>query len=248
MNRAISGTGGVGRSRRSLKSPVILGRLELNQLTIAILGGTGHEGSGLALRWAKAGYRILIGSRSEERAARAAAEINARLGLDAAQGMTNEAAVRAGDLAVLTVPPEAQIATLEGLKEALQGKLLVDATARVDARDPKPPAGRASARLAQDLLGPGVRVVAAFQNVPAHALKKLEMEFASDVLVCGDDPAARAEVVSLAEAAGMHAYEAGGLDNGIVVEGLTALIISMNKRYKSKTGGIRVSGIAKSGS
>jgi predicted dinucleotide-binding enzyme len=123
----------------------------------------------------------------------------------------------------------------------------VDATARVDARDPKPPIGRASAREAQDLLGPEVRVVAAFQNVPAHALKKLDHELASDVMVCGDDPEARAEVVKLAEAAGMQAYEAGGLDNGIVVEGLTALIIAMNKRYKSKVGGIRVSGINKGG-
>jgi NADPH-dependent F420 reductase len=115
----------------------------------------------------------------------------------------------------------------------------------VDARDPHPPQGRAAAREAQELLGPEVRVVAAFQNVPAHALNRLEHELASDVLVCGDDPEARARVVELAEAAGMQAYEAGGLDNAVVVEGLTALIIAMNKRYKSKVGGIRVSGIVK---
>ena len=216
-------------------------------LSIAILGGTGKEGSGLALRWAKAGYHIIIGSRSLERAQQAAAEINSQLGIDTARGMDNESAARAGDIAVLTVPAEAQMATLEGLKSALAGKILVDATARVDAKDPKPPTGKASARMAQDLLGPEVRVVAAFQNVPAHALKKLDHELASDVLVCGDDPEARAEVVKLAEAAGMQAYEAGGLDNGIVIEGLTALIIAMNKRYKSKTGGIRVSGINKGG-
>ncbi|MEK7278754.1 MAG: NADPH-dependent F420 reductase [Chloroflexota bacterium] len=215
---------------------------------IAILGGTGKEGSGLALRWAKAGYHIIIGSRSAERAQQAAVEINAQLGIDTARGMDNDSAVRAGDIAVLTVPAEAQMATLDGLKSALTGKILVDATARVDAKDPKPPTGKASARLAQDLLGAEVRVVAAFQNVPAHALKKLDLELASDVLVCGDDPDARAEVVKLAEAAGMQAYEAGGLDNGIVVEGLTALIINVNKRYKSKTGGIRVSGINKAGS
>ena len=213
--------------------------------TIAILGGTGKEGSGLALRWAKAGHHIIIGSRSLERAQQAAAEINSQLGTDAARGMDNESAARAGDIAVLTVPAEAQMATLEGLKPALTGKILVDATARVDAKDPKPPTGKASARMAQDLLGPEVRVVAAFQNMPAHALKKLDHEIASDVMVCADDPEARAEVVKLAEAAGMQAYEAGGLDNGIVIEGLTALIIAMNKRYKSKTGGIRVSGIAK---
>jgi hypothetical protein len=158
--------------------------------------------------------------------------------------MENEAAARAGELAVLTVPHTAQFATLEELKTALTGKILVDATARVDAKDPRPPEGKASARLAQDLLGPQVRVVAAFQNVPAHALKKLDLELASDVLVCGDDAEARAEVVKLAEGAGMTAYEAGGLDNALIVEGLTALIIAVNKRYKSKTGGIRISGIS----
>lgn len=215
--------------------------------TIAILGGTGKEGSGLALRWAKAGHNIIIGSRSAERAQQAAAEINAQLGIDTARGMDNDSAVRAGDIAVLTVPAEAQMTTLDGLKLALAGKILVDATARVDAKDPQPPTGKASARMAQDLLGADVRVVAAFQNVPAHALKKLDLELASDVLVCGDDPGARAEVAKLAEAAGMQAYEAGGLDNGIVVEGLTALIINVNKRYKSKTGGIRVSGVNKAG-
>jgi NADPH-dependent F420 reductase len=218
---------------------------ESNLPSIAILGGTGKEGSGLALRWARAGYNVIIGSRSAERAAQTAVEINAQLGTNNAQGLDNETACRTADIIVLTVPPEAQIDTLAGVKSLLAGKILVDATARVDAKDPKPPPGRAAAREAQDFLGAEVRVVAAFQNVPAHALKKLDTELASDVMVCGDDPEARAQVVRLAEVAGMQAYEAGGLDNGIVVEGLTALIIAMNKRYKSKVGGIRVSGINK---
>lgn len=213
--------------------------------TIAILGGAGHEGTGLALRWAKAGHQILIGSRSPERAAQAAAGINAQLGREAARGLDNASAAAAGDLVVLTVPAEAQIPTLESVAPALAGKILVDATARVDAKNPKPPTGRPAARAAQDLLGPAVRVVAAFQNVPAYALKKLEMELASDVLVCGDDPDAKQQVIRLAEAAGMQAYDAGGLDNAVVVEGLTAIIISLNKQYKSKTGGIRVSGIGR---
>lgn len=214
-------------------------------LSIAILGGTGKEGSGLALRWARAGYFVIIGSRSAERAAQTADEINTQLGMDNTQGMDNEAACKAADIVILTVPPEAQLDTLASVKSLLAGKILVDATARVDVKDPKPPTGRSAAREAQDLLGTDVRVVAAFQNVPAHALKKLDVELASDVMVCGDDAEARSQVVKLAEAAGMQAYEAGGLDNGIVVEGLTALIIAMNKRYKSKVGGIRVSGINK---
>jgi NADPH-dependent F420 reductase len=216
-----------------------------NRPTLAVLGGTGKEGTGLALRWASAGYPIIIGSRSAERAVEAAEAMNAQVGLTSVRGMGNDEAAQAGDIVVLTVPSDAQLATLEGVKDQLQGKILVDATARVDGRNPKPPEGKASARLAQELLGPGVRVVGAFQNVPAHALKQLDHALASDVMVTADDAEARAVVVGLAEAAGMQAYEAGGLDNGLVVEGLTALIIAMNKRYKSKTGGIRISGISK---
>jgi NADPH-dependent F420 reductase len=213
--------------------------------TLAILGGTGKEGTGLGLRWARAGYPVIVGSRSAERAAQAAAEMNTLLSLASVRGLENGVAVDAADLVVLTVPPDAQLATLESVKDRLAGKILVDATARVDARNPHPPSGIGSGRMAQDLLGPSVRVVAAFQNVPAHALKQLDHALASDVLVCSDDAEARAAVVVLAEAAGMRAYEAGGLDNGLVVEGLTALIIAMNKRYKSKTGGIGVTGINK---
>jgi 8-hydroxy-5-deazaflavin:NADPH oxidoreductase len=211
--------------------------------TLAILGGTGKEGTGLGLRWARAGYHVILGSRAADRAAQAAADMNALAGVDTVHGLENSAAVQAADLVVLTVPPDVQLATLEGVKDLLRGKILIDATARVDARNPRPPEGQASGRLAQALLGPEVRVVAAFQNVPAHALKQLDHELASDVLVCSDDADARAAVVVLAQAAGMRAYEAGGLDNGLIVEGLTALIIAMNKRYKSKTGGIRISGI-----
>jgi NADPH-dependent F420 reductase len=214
--------------------------------TLAILGGTGAEGSGLAFRWARAGYPIIIGSRSAERAAQAAAALSAETGRDDVRGLDNLAAAGAADIVVLTVPADAQVATLEGVLPALHGKILVDATARVDPRNPRPPEGRPSGRIAQELAGPEVRVVAAFQNVPAHVLKQLDHELASDVLVCSDDAEARAAVVALAEAAGMNAYEAGGLDNGLVVEGLTALLIAINKRYRSKRGGIRISGVKKS--
>ncbi len=217
----------------------------MTNLSIAILGGTGKEGSGLALRWARAGHRIIIGSRVAERAAQTAAELNAQLGREAVCGLDNVSAAQEGELVVLTVPAEAQKPTLESVRAALSGKILVDATARVAAKDPRPPQSPAAARTAQDLLGPAVRVVAAFQNVPAFSLKKLDVELASDVLVCGDDADANQQVIQLAAAAGMQAYDAGGLDNAVVVEGLTALIISLNKKYKSKTGGIRVSGISR---
>jgi NADPH-dependent F420 reductase len=216
--------------------------------TIAILGGTGKEGPGLAMRWAKAGYSIIIGSRQTEKAQNTAAELNKKLGIDSIQGTENGAAARRGDICVLTVVQSAHQAALESLKEELQGKILVDATARVDFRDPRPPSPPAAARIAQDILGPGARVVAAFQNVPAHALKKdLERPLDTDVLVCADDPEAAQQVIELAAAGGMSAYYAGGLDNAIVAEGLTAALISLNKHYGIKTASVGITGIRRPG-
>ena len=211
---------------------------------IALLGGTGKEGPGLALRWASAGYPILIGSRQREKAEATAAELNLRLGITSIRGLENSQAARQADLSVLTVVQAAHQAALEGLVDDLQGKILVDATARVDFRDPRPPAPPAAARLAQQILGPGVRVVAAFQNVPAHALKKnLGQSLDTDVLVCADDLQAADEVIRLAEAGGMRGYYAGGLDNAVVVEGLTSILISLNARYGVKTASIGITGI-----
>jgi NADPH-dependent F420 reductase len=212
--------------------------------TLAILGGTGKEGPGLALRWSKAGYRILIGSRSAEKAQAAALEINQALGITTVSGMENARAAAQAEICILTVVQAAHQEALLSVKEALQGKILVDATARVDFRDPRPPAPPSAARQAQDLLGDGVRVVAAFQNVPAHVLKKdLEHPLDVDVLICADDLAAVQEVITLAQAAGMRAYYAGGLDNALTVEGLTALLISINRHYQVKTASIQISGV-----
>jgi hypothetical protein len=213
--------------------------------TIAILGGTGKEGPGLALRWLNAGYSIIIGSRQLEKAQATAASLNERFGAQRVIGLENGAAARQADLCVLTVVASAHQAALEGLKDDLQGKILVDATARVDFRDPRPPAPPSAARLAQQLLGPGVRVVAAFQNVPAHALVKLDRPLETDVLVCADDPADADQVIELAQNGGMQAYYAGNLDNAIVVEGITSLLISINKRYGVKTATVNIAGLSK---
>lgn len=219
--------------------------MDKNKLpTLAILGGTGKEGPGLALRWAAVGYPVLIGSRQLEKAQATAADLNQRLGRDVVTGLENADAARQADVSVLTVVQTAHQAALEGLKEALQGKILVDATARVDFRDPRPPMPPSAARLAQDILGSGVRVVAAFQNVPAHALKKkLGESLDMDVLICAQDLEAAQEVMKLAEAAGMRAYFAGGLENALVVEGLTSLLIGINKHYGVKTASIAVTGL-----
>ena len=211
---------------------------------LAILGGTGKEGPGLAMRWAIVGYTVIIGSRQYEKAEAMAAELNQKLGIQTIRGMDNSAAARQSDICVLTVVQSAHQDALQGLKQELQGKILVDATARVDFRDARPPDPPAAARLAQNLLGTGVRVVAAFQNVPAHTLKtKQGQPLETDVLVCSDDVEAAQAVVQLAQSGGMRAFYAGKLDNAVVVEGLTALLISMNKHYSVKTASIAVTGI-----
>ncbi len=212
---------------------------------IAIIGGTGKEGTGLGLRWAHAGYRVIIGSRQLEKAQAAAAELNLTLGREVVSGLENAVAAAQAEICVLTVVQAAHQAALEDLKDALQGKIVVDATARVDFRAPNPPAPPAAARLAQDILGPGAKVVAAFQNVPASALKKnLDQPVRTDVMVCADDVPAAERVIALAEAAGMRAFYAGGLDNAITVEGITALLINMNKHYGGH-GTVRVAGLEK---
>jgi 8-hydroxy-5-deazaflavin:NADPH oxidoreductase len=211
---------------------------------IAVLGGTGKEGPGLAMRWAHAGYKIIIGSRQAEKAQATAAELNDKLGIDFVEGLQNDYAARKADISVLTVVYSAHEAAVQGLKEALQGKIMVDATARVDFRDPRPPAPPSAPGLAQEILGDGVRVVGAFQTVPSHVLtKNLGENLNTDVLVCADDLDAAEQVIKLAEAGGMRAYYAGKLENAIVVEGLAAMMINLNKHYGVRTASISVTGV-----
>ena len=217
-------------------------------LTVAVLGGTGQEGPGLAMRWALAGYPIIIGSRQAEKAEKTAGELNAELGIGSIRGLQNNEAARQADISVLTVVFTAHKAAIESLIGDINGKILVDATARVDFRDPKPPPPPSAARLAQNILGAEVRVVAAFQNVPAHALRtKLGQQLHTDVLVCADDVDAANTVIQLANGGQMRAYYAGNLDSAIVVEGLTAILIGINKHYGVRTASIGVLGLPTEG-
>lgn len=214
--------------------------------TIAILGGTGQLGPGLALRWAHAGHRVIIGSRQAEKAQGVAAGLNAELGSGAIEGMQNPEAARQADICVLTVDQDAHQAALESVKAAVQGKILVDTTARLSFPGLTPPAPPAAAQLAQQWLGPGTRVVAAFQTVPAASLRKnIDQPLDADVLVCAADAATAEEVMALARDGGLQAYYAGTLDKAIVVEGLTSILVSMNKYYKSRHGTFKVAGIPK---
>ena len=215
--------------------------------TIAVLGGTGNEGPGLARRWAKSGqYQVIIGSRQLEKAERIAAELNAQIGQDLITGLANPDAAQAASLCVLTVPYSAQGPTLASLKDILQGKILVDVT--VPLKPPKVshvnvPAGGSAGQEAQAILGDGVRVVSAFQNVGAAHLAEDESQIECDVLVCGDDKEAKLEAMALAEAAGMRGIDAGPLQNAVVVEGLTSVLIGINLRHKVKGAGIKITGI-----
>ncbi len=218
-----------------------------NLKTIAVLGGTGNEGPGLAFRWAKSGhYKVIIGSRQAEKAQQVATELNKRLGENLVVGLVNAEAAQIADVCVLTVPYAAQKPTLTDLREILQGKILIDVT--VPLKPPKvslvnvPPGGSAGQE-AQAILGAGVRVVSAFQNISATHLLEGEERIECDVLVCGDDKEAKAEAMALAEAAGMRGIDAGPLQNGIVVEGLTPVLIGINMRHKVKGAGIKISGI-----
>jgi NADPH-dependent F420 reductase len=213
---------------------------------LAVIGGAGAEGSGLAVRWAKAGYRVLIGSRVAERAAGKAAELNALVGGSRLEGLANRDAAERAQIVVLTVPYAAQLPTLGELKAALAGKILVDVTvplvpprvARVQL-----PEGGSAVEIAQRELGSAVRVVSAFQNVSAHQLMDLDHAVACDVLVCGDDKEARETVVGLAEAIGLRGLHAGPLANSAAAEALTSLLIFMNRHYKSPGAGIRITGL-----
>jgi NADPH-dependent F420 reductase len=213
-------------------------------LTLGILGGTGKEGQGLAYRWAQAGYPVLIGSRQEDKARAAADDLNRRLGSEVVKGMQNEGAAAACDIAVLTVPYAAQRALLEAVAPHLKGKVLVDVTAPLGSPDPSvavTPPGGSAAREAQNTLGQGVKVVAAFQSI-SHTLLLGDGPIECDVLVCGDDAEARQQVLRLAAAAGMVAWDAGPLGNAMVVEGLTAILLGINKRYRTHGAGIRITG------
>lgn len=215
--------------------------------TIAVLGGTGKEGSALAMRWAANGYRVLIGSRSAEKAQAAAAEMNAQLGGDYLSGFANEDATQRADIVVLSVPYDAHKTTLEAVKPFLSGKVLIDLT--VPLAPPQVtrvfiPPGLSACMEAQELLGDSVRVVAAFQNVSAVKLKDLHAVVDCDVLVCADDADAKADALRLVEAAGLRGIDAGGLANAVAVEALTPVLLHINKTYKVKGAGIRITGLA----
>ena len=231
--------------------------------TIAVIGGTGAEGSGLAWRWARAGMDVIIGSRAAGKGASAAVELNARLGArgavagaaggavagaagGAVRGTDNLSAAQQAAIVVLSVPYESQAAILATIQPALAGKTLVTIVAPLlgekKGRYTPPPGGSAALEV-QAQVGDGVTLVAAFQNVGAHHLADVEHSIECDVLVCAETREAREIGITLARAAGLRGVHAGVLANTAVVEGLTAVLIAVNAAYKVRSAGIRITGL-----
>lgn len=211
--------------------------------TIALIGGTGNLGQGLAYQLTKRGYPVVIGSRGADKAEESAKELAERTGTEV-RGLENAEAAAAADIVIMTVPWAHHRGTLEGIRDAVQGKIFVDTT--VPLVPPKVmrvqlPAEGCAAVQAQSFLGEDVRVVSAFQNVAAAHLQH-DTAHDCDVLVCGYDKEAREAVVQLATDIGLRAWHAGPLDNTAVAESLTSVLIFLNKFYKIDGAGIRITG------
>ncbi len=217
--------------------------------TLAIIGGTGAEGSGLAVRLASAGHRVVLGSRAADKAAAVAAELNQIIGGDRISGAGNFAAATAASIVLLTVPYAGQMPTIREIASELAGKILVDVT--VPLVPPKVnrvqlPAEGSCVVIAQRELGDAVRVVSAFQNVSAHKLRRLDAKIDCDVLVCADDAEARKTVMALVGAIGLRGIDAGPLANSAAAEALTSVLIWINRVYKVPDAGIAITGLPRS--
>jgi len=219
----------------------------MDYMKIAILGGTGKEGMGIGYRWAKAGHEITIGSRQESKALDAAVKLQEMLGNKIKiAGKENLEAAKDAELLVLTVPFNAHKTMCEYIKEASQGKIVIDVT--VPLVPPKvtkvqmPPAGSATLE-AKEILGENTSVVAAFQNISYEHLVE-DGEVACDVLVTGDSKASREAVIKLVNEAGLVGIDAGPIENSVVVEGLTSILIGINKQFGIHDAGIKITGIS----
>jgi NADPH-dependent F420 reductase len=217
-------------------------------MKIGIVGGTGREGRGLAVRWAKAGHDVFIGSRQTEKGIAKAAEFANEFGVSL-QGADNVSACEHAELIVVTVPYSAHRATFESIKDAVGDKIIVDITVPLQppkVRSVNLPEGQAAALEARGYLPEGARLVGALHHISSEHLSDPEHAFDCDVLVCGDDKDARARVISVIDDLGLRGVDAGVLKNAIALESLTPVLLHINRRYGSVGSGIRITGIPES--
>ncbi|MCI0546018.1 MAG: NADPH-dependent F420 reductase [Candidatus Rokubacteria bacterium] len=215
-------------------------------MKIGILGGTGKEGAGLALRWAQAGHEVIIGSRDADRARQKAAELGAQLPGGRISGAANRDAAAAAEIVVLALPANGLGATLPELREACRGKAVISTVVPLTFGGPRlftpPPIGSA-AEEAQALLGSEARVVAAFHHIAAHELAAGDHPIDCDLLVCGGDAAAKQAVGTLGASMNLRVIDVGPLANAGPLEGITAVLATINRRYKLKNSGIVITGL-----
>jgi NADPH-dependent F420 reductase len=214
-------------------------------VNIAILGGTGKEGAGLGARWARAGHAIIIGSRDEQRAKDKARELREQARKLTIIGHTNAEAARLGEVVVIALPAAGLAATLPDVRDGCRGKVVVSTVVALDFKGPRlftPPPLGSSAEEVQGLL-PESRVVAAFHHIAAHELSEIDQPIDCDLLLCGSDEAAKQTVAELATGLGLRALDVGPLTNAGPLEGLTAVLATLNRRYKLKNAGIRITGL-----
>jgi 8-hydroxy-5-deazaflavin:NADPH oxidoreductase len=214
-------------------------------MRIAILGGTGKEGRGLALRWAKAGHDVVVGSRDAARAAQAAGEMSA-LGFGTVHGGDYATALEGAEVVVVSVPYTAHADLLTALKASLVNRLVVDIT--VPIKPPKVtvvslPPGQAAALEARAILGPECRLVSALHHVSSVHLGDPTHAIDCDVLVCSDHDDARAQIIRLVGDLGLRGLDAGPLANAVALESLTPVLLHLNRRYKTQGAGIRFTGV-----
>jgi NADPH-dependent F420 reductase len=215
-------------------------------MKIGIVGGTGREGRGLGVRWAKAGHDVFIGSRQSDKGVAKAAEFAEEFGVSL-HGGDNVAACKHAELIVVTVPYSAHRATFESIRDAVGEKIVVDITVPLQppkVRSVNLPEGQAAALEARGYLDEGARLVAALHHISSEHLSDPDHEFDCDVLVCGDDKDARATVISAVGDLGLRGVDAGVLRNAIALESLTPVLLHINRRYKSVGSGIRITGIS----
>jgi NADPH-dependent F420 reductase len=214
-------------------------------MKIGILGGTGKEGSGLALRLARVGHQVVLGSRDEERARAKAAELAAASGGEVLGASNLEAASR-GEVVIVAVPFVGHRALLEELAVVLASKIVIDTVVPLDfkAKHPySPPEEGSAAEQAQAILGPNAKLVAALHQIAAHELALLDHVIEADGFLCGDDPTSKEKVSELVRALGVRPVDVGALKNAPLLEAMTPLLIEINKKNKVKSAGLRVTGI-----
>ena len=215
----------------------------MDNFTVAIVGGTGNLGSALALRLGAPGVKIIIGSRDAEKAKKAVETLRPSLRAGEMIGMTNQAAVKDANFVVIAVPYEGQAQMVQDLKGQVAGKIIIDTVVPLNKVKPFVPAAGSALQEAQQILGDEAPVIGALHNISAVDLGDVDSPL-GDVLVCGDNGEAKQKVMEIIQRIGATAYDAGPASNAYVIEGLTGVIIALNRKYKSKHGSIKVTGIS----